>query len=298
MDTVWKKVPAAELESHFNPRAAVPDAEDHLARAAGRAAGARAALAGRTRRNVRYGDGPKQMLDVVAPEDGTGAPVVLFLHGGYWRALDKDDHSHLALPFGDAVFVNVNYDLCPSVPLDGLVGEAREAVLWTAAEVPEARGAGRLFLYGHSAGAHLAAAVLGEDLGALDPAVLGGLFAVSGIYEPEVACHLTVNAEIRLDPATALRNDVLRREVRHRPPALVAVGGAEPEGWIAQSRAYAGRLRDEGVGVEYVEVPGAHHFTFLKSLADPNDPLVRSMRSRMGLPAAYPASGSPGTPRR
>lgn len=297
MDAVWRKVPAAELEAHFNPRAAVPDAEDHLARAARRAAEARGELAGRTRRDVRYGDGPKQVLDIVAPESGAGAPVVLFLHGGYWRALDKDDHSHLALPFGDAVFVNANYDLCPDASLDDLVREAREAVLWTAAQVPEARGPGRLFLYGHSAGAHLAAAALGEGLEGLDPAVLGGLFAVSGIYEPEVACHLTVNAEIGLDPETARRNDVLLRETRHRPPALVAVGGAEPGGWVAQSRAYADLLRGRGVEVEYVEAPGFHHFTFLEGLADPGDPLVRRMRARMGLPPAYAPSSS-GTPRR
>lgn len=285
MDAVWKQVPVAELEAHFNPRAAVPDAEDHLARAAARGAEARARLAGRTRRDVRYGDGPKQVLDVVAPETGTeGAPVVLFLHGGYWRALDKDDHSHLALPFPDATFVNANYDLCPDATLDDLVREAREAVEWTAAEVPGADARGRLFLYGHSAGAHLAAAVLGEELGAASAAALGGVFALSGIYEPEVACHLTVNAEIGLDPETARRNDVLRRKTRHRPPVLVAVGDAEPEGWIAQSRAYGEHLRESGADVEYVEAPGFHHFTFLEGLADPGDPLVRRMRARMGLP--------------
>ena len=100
MDTTWKTMTLREREEHFNPRVAVPSADAYLQRAATAAAAAREQLSRTSRFDIDYGDGPNQNLDVLrGSSSDQPAPVVVFIHGGYWRALDKNDHTHLALPF-------------------------------------------------------------------------------------------------------------------------------------------------------------------------------------------------------
>ncbi len=281
MGMAWQAVPEAELENHFNPRIAVPDAEDYLSKAVKLGAEARNEIASRSSFDVRYGENPKQTLDACRPVGKEPACAVVFFHGGYWRALDKSDHSHFALPFKDALFLNVNYDLCPTVSLDEIIRQGREAVMWAAANAGELGGdPKRLFLYGHSAGAHIAAMLLGEDLGDVGDS-LRGVAAMSGIYEPQVTLRLTVNAEIGLDPDTAERNDTLARPLRHKPPVLITAGGAEPEGWIGQSRAYRNHLEAQGVSCLYSEIPGYNHFSYFDGLSDPESDVIRMMRKWM-----------------
>ncbi len=287
MKTTWLTLTLKEREAHFSPRVAVPSADTYLENAAKAAAAAREQLAGASHFNVRYGSGAKQTIDVLkGPSNGQAAPVVLFIHGGYWRALDKDDHTHLALPFVDAgaVFLNINYDLCPDVTVSTIVNEIRAGLIW-AAQHSEGYGGDpdRIFLYGHSAGAHLAGMMMTETFSpdALRPEQVRGVFAISGIYEPEIARTLAVNEEISLDAAEAARNDVLQRTPCQAWPTLVAAGGAEPSGWVEQSRAFEALLRDHDIPVEFVTAENCNHFSFLEILSDSNHPLVTKMLERL-----------------
>ena len=287
MKTGWRGMEPAEREAHFNPRIAVPDADTYLQQAAESAAVARDRLAGSSHFQIRYGVGPKQTLDVLkSSHHRAPAPVVMFFHGGYWRALDKDDHTHLAIPFVDAgvLFLNVNYDLCPDVTLSAIAAEIRASLLWASEHVADYGGnPNELFLYGHSAGAHLSAMLMAETYSesVLRPDQVRGIFAISGIYEPEVARTMPVNAEIGLDAAEAASNDVLQRAPKHAWRTLVAAGDAEPDGWVEQSRAFEAHLRTHRVPVELTLVPGCNHFTFLEVLSDSGHPLVKEMLLRV-----------------
>ena len=287
MDTSWRGMEPAEREAHFNPRIAVPDADTYLQQAVESAAVARDRLADSSHFQIRYGLGPKQTLDVLkSSQHRAPAPVVLFFHGGYWRALDKDDHTHLAIPFVDAgvLFLNVNYDLCPDVTLSTIAAQIRASLLWAAEHVGDYGGnPNELFLYGHSAGAHLAAMLMAETYSAdmLRPDQVRGVFAISGIYEPEVVRTLPLNAEIGLDATEAASNDVLQRTPKHAWPTLVAAGGAEPDGWVEQSRAFEAHLSAHRVPVELALAPGCNHFTFLEVLCDPDHHLVKEMLLRV-----------------
>ncbi len=238
---------------------------------------------------MRYGSGTKQTVDILkGPSSGQGAPLVLFIHGGYWRALDKDDHTHLALPFVDAgaVFLNLNYDLCPDVTVSTIANEIRAGLIWAARHADGYGGdPNRIFLYGHSAGAHLAGMMMTETFppDAMRPEQVRGVFAISGIYEPEVARALPVNQEIGLDAAEAARNNVLQRTPRHTWPTLVAAGEAEPAGWVEQSRAFEALLRDHDIPVEFVTAEDCNHFSFLEILSDSNHPLVTKMLQRLDV---------------
>ncbi|HZD25465.1 MAG TPA: alpha/beta hydrolase, partial [Alphaproteobacteria bacterium] len=108
----WRAHEAEELERHFNPRVAVPEAAELLERYAARAAAARQALPGTY--DMRYGSGEKQTFDLHPPaRPADGKPLLVFIHGGYWRALDKSDHSFVVPVFtaAGATVVNLNYDL-------------------------------------------------------------------------------------------------------------------------------------------------------------------------------------------
>jgi arylformamidase len=114
-DRSMKQANPAWLDAQYNARAAIPEHARIFERWATDSRAARERLAGRI--DLRYGDGPNETLDVFAPPGAAGAPVFVFIHGGYWRALDKSDQSFLAPPFVDAgvVVVLPNYALCPAV---------------------------------------------------------------------------------------------------------------------------------------------------------------------------------------
>ncbi len=289
MKTTWSTLTLQEREAHFNPRIAVPSADTYLENAARAAAAARERLASDSHFDVRYGSGTKQTVDILkGPSSGQDAPLVVFIHGGYWRALDKDDHTHLALPFVDAgaVFLNLNYDLCPDVTVSTIAKEIRAGLIWAARHAGGYGGdPNRIFLYGHSAGAHLAGMMMTETFPpeAIRPEQVRGVFAISGIYEPEVARTLPVNEEIGLDAAEAARNNVLQRTPQHSWPTLVAVGEAEPAGWVEQSRAFEALLRAQGIPVEFITAADCNHFSFLEILSDSNHPLVTNMVQRLDV---------------
>lgn len=275
----WRSLSSEELEPHFNPRLAVPDALDWITRYSERSAEARESLAGDY--GLRFGEGEKCTYDYhpAAGADGGGGgprPLVIFIHGGYWRLLDKDDHSFAvpALVAAGCDVINLNYDLCPTVTLDTIVDEVKQAFVHIWGEA-EARGfdRGAVHLMGHSAGAHLAASLLLYDWAALglpaDP--IASVIACSGIYEPEAARRISLNEDIQLTPETAARQDMLAHPPRSKARMLVQVGGAEPPGWTAQSSAYAELCRKAGLATEFQLVPDCHHFQVLEAACDPDN---------------------------
>ena len=278
----WREQPAALLEQHFNPRVAVPSFQEALDRYAARSAAARQRLPGVY--DLRYGTRSQQTFDLhrAALSPSAPPPLVLFLHGGYWRALDKRDHSFVAPLFVEAgvPLANINYDLCPSITLDEIVDEIREAVLYCAHHAADfGAAARRLCLVGHSAGAHLVARMLAQDWAAagLPADTITGVVALSGIYEPEVVLRLAVNAEIGLTAAMAARHDGLRQPPQCQAPVLIAVGGAEPAGWIGQSRAYHDVCVAAGLDVHWMCVEGANHFTLLEDAMTVGRPLAAAI---------------------
>ena len=275
-----------DRERHLNPRIAVPDFEAHLADYAARSARSRATLEAVT--DLPFGEGPLERLDVF-PAAAPGAPVQVFVHGGYWRALDKSDHSFVAeaLVAAGATVVAINYDLCPAVTLDRIVAQTRAAIAWTYRNIGDYGGdPERLFVSGHSAGAHLAVMALLEDWPArhgLPPAPIKGVTAISGVYDLAPVRRLSVNADIRLTAEMAARNSPTLQPPRRALPMLLAVGAEEPAGWIEQSTGFR-RAYEAGAGpADFLEVPGRNHFSVLYDLADPETALCRAVLEQMSL---------------
>jgi arylformamidase len=278
----WRTLSPEILEQQFNPRIAVPDFAEKIAHMQGLSAAARGRLGGRY--DIRYGDGPLETLDVF-PSDPPGGPLHIFIHGGYWRALDKDDYSAIAEPMvaAGATAVALNYDLCPDVSLDDIVGQIRRAIAYVARNAADLGGdADRLYISGHSAGAHLCALALAHDWTSegLPADLIKGAALVTGIYDPEPARHISLNSEFRLTPEIAERNNAFSHLPRGGASILVAVGGDETESWIAQSADFH---RAVGGDAELMVVPGCDHFGVTAELVDAGKPLCQAVLAQMGL---------------
>jgi arylformamidase len=275
----------AELNAQFTPRVAVPEHEMWLRRGAEASRKARESLAGRL--DIRYGAGPLQTLDCF-PAAHRNAPVQVFIHGGYWRALDKSDFSYVAPPLvaAGAMVLVVNYDLCPAVTLDRIVEQTREALVWIHRNATDLGGdPERVFLSGNSAGAHLVAMMLAHDWRGqgLPGDLIKGACCITGIYDVEPVLRIETNSEIRLRPEMVARNSPLFLPLRSAAPVIVAAGGAEAPEWIRQSVEYEAMLRDVGVPTAFHLVPDTNHFSVTATLAEPESLLARAMRRQMGL---------------
>jgi len=268
------------VERGYNNRAAVPDHPQWLARFASSSREVRAALAPKL--DLRYGPGAKETLDLFLPVRRPRGTFV-FLHGGYWRALDKSDFSFVAQPFvaqGHAVAV-ANYDLCPDVSIATIVDQCRRAVAWIARE-GEAHGADgdRVVVGGHSAGGHLVAMLyLADWAGAgfgREPFAAG--VSLSGVHDLAPLVQFSFNADFRLDDAEAARMSPVRAAPRSGAPLVVAVGADETSEFIRQTRilwdAWPGNRPT--VAAAPLIIPGRHHFSVVADYADPTSEITRA----------------------
>ena len=285
----YRNLSPEALELEFNPRTVARNLDERLAASAAAAAETRARLD--CKLDVRYGPGENETLDIFpAPGSGSGpgAPVQLFIHGGYWRAMDKSDYSFIADVFqpAGATTVVINYDLCPTVTLDTIVEQSNRSIAWTWRNIADYGGdPDRLYVSGNSAGGHLTAMALAHDWEAegLPADIIKGAVPITGVMDCEPVLDITVNEEVRLEPEAARRLSPLRHPPRRALPLLVAVGGAEPRLWIGMSEDYAALCRAHGIECEYMEMPGQDHFDISRAVGDPKSPLAHAMLRMMGL---------------
>lgn len=283
------KTPSTEEIEHINlqylPRLTVPNAEEYLEKSAERSARVRKKLGGEI--DIAYGDSAGQTLDVF-PAAAKGAPVHIFIHGGYWRSLDKHFYSHVAGPLtaAGATVVVPNYDLCPAVRITDIVEQMRRAVAWVYKNAAKINGSrAKIYVSGHSAGGHLTGMLAATDWAAagLPNNVLKGTAPLSGLFDIEPHRHSQLQAEIRLTAKEAKAMSPLYLAPVAQGSAIVAVGGGEPDLFHWQSLAYAAHLRQHGVKAEYVSMGNDNHFAITDRLASARDPLTKALIAQMGL---------------
>lgn len=272
----------------YNNRAWVPDFANHLQHWTEQSKTARHQLRGLT--DISYGDGPNENLDIF-PANLAHAPVMVFLHGGYWRALDKSDQSFIAPSFTrEGVCVVVpNYALCPRVTIPDIVMQMVKALTWVWRYISEWGGdPSRIHVVGHSAGGHLAAMMMAcqwqryaDDLPA--DLVKSGL-SVSGLFELEsVMRSPMLQSDLRLDEAQVLRCSPAWMPTPAQGSFWSVVGALESDEFIRQHV-----LIQQAWGKACVPVcealPGLHHFNVLSALAESGSYLNRlALRFLHGL---------------
>lgn len=265
-----------DYEAEYNNRARVPEHPEIFARWAGDSEFFRAdALKnGRAELGLAYGDTPKQYLDLFLPEAGDTAPLALFIHGGWWRSLDPSYYSQVAKgPVAHGIMVALaGYDLCPQVTIADIIEQMRQACLflWL-------RHRRRIMAYGHSAGGHLAGALVGTDWASLYPKAPADLvpagYSVSGVFDLAPLVGISVNQDLKLDPASARELSPAFWSLKPGRSFDAVVGGLESSEFKRQSRLITDTWQN-AAKTRYEEIAGTNHFTVVDPLADPQSAMT------------------------
>ncbi len=266
----------AEIDAQYDVERSVPDFTIYARHYVDESRLARHRL--RAELDVHYGPTRDETLDIF-PAAERGAPVFVFIHGGYWRMLTSKEFSCVALglhPLGITTVV-VNYALCPKVSLDEITRQARAAVAWVLRRIDRHGGdPERVVLGGHSAGGHLTAMCLQTDWAGdyglpVDP--LAGAVMVSGLYDLRPLRYSNMQPMLQFDDGIIQRNSPLFHVRRCATPALVTWGGLEPGEFQRQSDAFLEAWGAAGNRARRLPQSDRNHFDAIYGFEDPKSAL-------------------------
>lgn len=278
-DQVWRNWPLAKIEKEYSPSSCVPSGESSLAEYTVVSRKAEQTLS--CQKDLKWGDRAEETLDYF-PASANDAPLLVFIHGGYWQELSKNESLFAAADCvtNGIAFAAINYTLAPRASVETIVDQCRRAVAWLHGKA-DALGylRDRLFLSGSSAGAHLAAMMLVKGwqhtAGLADNAIAGAVL-LSGIYDIEPLVGTYIAAPLHLTAADASGLSPMRLPLGRPVPTIVAWGENETSEFKRQSKSYASRLEAAEFPVSAFEVAGANHFDIVLGLADPTAGLGRA----------------------
>ncbi|MEK7345002.1 MAG: alpha/beta hydrolase [Pseudomonadota bacterium] len=283
---IYRDYDQAALEVQYDARGTVGDIGPFLRRYAEGSAAARAALP--CALDVAYGPHGDETLDIF-PASVPNAPVFVFVHGGYWRLLSKDDSSFMAPAFtrAGATVVALNYSLAPAATLDRIVEQNRRALAWVHRHIGAYGGDPlRIHVCGSSAGGHLVGMLLAGGWQAahgVPPDVVRGAVALSGLFDLEPIVHTQVNGWMKLTPEDARRNSPMAHLPHTGCPLIVSYGESETAEFMRQSDNYLRAWQARGFAGAHVPMPGSNHFDIILHLNDPASPLTQAVFQQMGL---------------
>jgi arylformamidase len=269
----------AELDRNYDQRGWIKNAEEIIARYPIRSAEARRALV--HGKNISYGPAADEILDIF-PTAVAGAPTLIFIHGGAWRNFTKDDHSFVAdalVPAGIHVVV-VNFSKIPKVRLPDAVMQARRSIAWVSRHASEFGGTSdKLYVCGHSSGAHMTAMATLTDWSAFDlPSdTIKGATCISGSYDLEPVLLSARSSYIKLDQ----QEQVALSPVRHAPripcPILIAYAEHDTDEFQRHSQEFAAALQKSNRLSDRIRLPNVNHFEIIELLAESKSVLLRTV---------------------
>lgn len=284
---IYRDYDAETLELQYSPRAAVPDTDSILADWAARSEAYSAKSD--CELDIAYGPRAEEKLDLFKPS-ASNVPVMIFIHGGYWRALDKKDHAFVAEPMvaAGALVASINYTLCPAVTIDEITRQSRAACAWVWQNAAKYGGdPSRVHVCGHSAGGHLAAAMAATDWPSFDASLpkdmLKSATPISGLFDLEPLLKVSVNDDVHLDEVSAARNSPIKTAPGYDLPMTIAVGGSESDEFRRQSQILFDEWGKTLSNMDHLETDGENHFTVIEGMTKTGSPLTRRLLDHMGL---------------
>ena len=265
-----------EIDKQYDVGAATPGREAYLNRAVTESE--------KTRRNlnckldIRYGPSLDETLDIF-PAKQANSPVLVFIHGGYWRALTSKEFSFIANPFvenGITVVVG-NYSLCPKVSISEITRQNRAVIAWLAEHAEEYNGDPcNIYVSGHSAGGHLTAMLCSSDwqgeYGLARDIVKGGL-AISGLFDLRPFRYSFLQPTLSLSHEMIMRESPCFRIPGTGPGMILTVGEKEPSEFHRQAQEYHQARLNKGLDSECRVEAGQDHFSILFDFIDPDSSL-------------------------
>ena len=238
--------------------------------------------------DLEYGTSEDEKIDLFLPTSTAAAPLHIYIHGGYWQALSKNESSFAATMFQQhgSFFAAINYSLAPAVNLTEIVDQNRRAIAWLYHHsVRWGFDRDRIYISGSSAGAHLTMMMLLTDWTAygLPKDAIKGVCAVSGIYDLEPVRLSYVNGPLGMNRQEAAENSPMSQAVRNHCPIILAYGDNETKEFKRQSNEYRNLLLKTNETVSFNEIEDRNHFDVILDLMDENTWLSRQVLQQMGL---------------
>ncbi|HTN66487.1 MAG TPA: alpha/beta hydrolase [Burkholderiaceae bacterium] len=282
--------PIEYYSQQYDARAAIPDHPYVFTRWVHESARVRRSSAALL--DLAYGDASGERLDFF-PASRSDAPLLVFIHGGWWRSLDKSDFSFIAPAYTRAGF-NValtNYALAPAASLEQIVSQQQRALIWLYRHAEHYDfDPARICVAGHSAGAHLAAMLLASDWPQLEsglrPDLLHAAILLSGLYDLEPLLHAPfIQSDLRLTPQHAALLSPAGRSPALATPFLTAVGGLESDEFKRQN-ALIGQAWKAGHRAD-IALPAANHLTICDAFASAGEPLFDAVVDFLAPPSHH-----------
>lgn len=264
------------LDREYALRRRHPERDDIYADYTIRSAMSRCSTAARL--NIPYGDKHTSTLDLFLPETVNAPPLLVFIHGGYWRALDKAIFSFIADTYverGVAVAMP-NYALAPAASVSDIVEEVCLAIEWLRNEGAAQYGfdPDHMVLSGHSAGGHMASYACIRKQWKDDGRPPQGCVSISGVFDLRPLIQTTINNDLKMSLAEAESLSVTADRLP-TTPVLAAVGALETDGFIGQTTNFVERCKAAGLNATSMLVDGRNHFDVLNDFADPEHELFQ-----------------------
>jgi len=274
-----------ELDRNYDQRAWAPNADETIARWITGSGAARSSL--RHRANLAYGSTEDERLDIF-PAARAGAPILVFIHGGAWRSLSKEDSCYAAPAFVAAGvnFVALNFANIPKVRLPDMVAQVRRGVAWVYRNARELGGdPNRLYVAGHSSGGHLAASVLVTDWRThrLPNTIVKGGLCISGMYDLEPVILSARSSYVKLSKQEEMELSPARHLYALSCPVAIAYGEKKTHEFQRQGRDFAQMLKSIGQLYDLVLLGGLNHFEVGSALGAPESHLFSLCRRFMDL---------------
>ena len=232
--------------------------------------------------DVRFGPTVDETVDIF-PAKEQGAPMLVFIHGGYWVVCSSKGYSYIANGLVDRGInvVVTNYSLCPKVSIPEITRQSRAAIAWLYREAPNYdMDPSRIFVAGHSAGGHQVGMLLSTDwqgeYGLPDDVVKGGI-TISGIFDLHPLKYSYLQPRIMLTHEVILRQSPYLNIPSSGPPILVSFGEEETAEFHRQSTDYLQAWRANGLQGELLVQEGKHHFSAIEDFNDPESTLCKSI---------------------
>lgn len=233
-------------------------------------------------KDISYGQHTRERLDIY-PALHPHSKTLVFIHGGYWKAAEKESFHFIADGFQsyDITTVLIEYPLMPEVSMDQLVHSCRTAVSWVRKNIEQYNGdPEQIYIAGHSAGGHLATMLMTDRENKSD--AFKGVCALSGLFNLLPVQLSELNDILQMDVATVVRNSPVKLAPVVLCPLLLAVGADESDEFKDQSKELYNSW-NEPVSVQLLQLSGINHYSIVEALADKNNDLHKALCRMMGV---------------
>ena len=230
-------------------------------------------------KDIAYGTDSRELLDIY-PSDKPNSKTLVFIHGGYWRAMDKSSFQFVAGAFHaySTTTVLISYPLAPAASIDAIVSSCQQAMDWVFNNIANYNGdPEQVYVVGHSAGGHLATMLL-TNQNCSNP--IKGACALSGLFNLIPIQKAELNNVLHMDEEAALRNSPVNHHPGYSVPMILAVGSEETDEFKAQSRELYDCWKDK-LPIQLIEIEGGNHYSMIEYFTDTKSHLHILMRAMM-----------------